>query len=267
MATKKRRTRGGLNIWTRIGDQGDYQRVGAYDEDPFTLICELWREAGVTGLDITARADGMGVDVGRYMGDNYISVYWGTARSSEPERGLTEEERADLCGLWKLYEYEGPDGGAPVVPDLCLVRLDTTENYRDGAPDLIEQGGRLWDVYLFDRTRRVHAAELTPSYELEYLYSDSDRAPDDDDAREAFSEKLDNANAQNDLTIYVHCRRLDTKANTPNVVPVGAPTIAEWADLLEGHDGDREEAHRALMEGQGEHERCNRRGFPAGAKA
>lgn len=147
------------------------------------------------------------------------------------------------------------------VPCIYLWRCDVTEDYKDGAPELVEQGGKIYEVLFFDGNRHVHAAELTPSFEMHYLYETSDKAPEDDDEREEFLDALEEASRGTEWIQYVHCHEVPLKdAADIGKLRKGSYDVlrytidpGEWSQYLYDAGGDRDEAHGKLMEDMREH--------------
>lgn len=88
--------------------------------------------------------------------------------------------------------------------DAWAIALDETDNYAIDEADapLIRQ---IRGVYLFDRNRRTHLCEITPSYWLIRLY---DQVITHDDMDEYQREGLEYA-YYSSSDIYVHCSTID----------------------------------------------------------
>lgn len=90
---------------------------------------------------------------------------------------------------------------AKTLPDFRLVVIDETKNWAD--EDLVSRAGKIWGAYLYDANRTVHLAEITPSYELHYLYSTAEGdLPDGDLDTLAIHGAPAGA-------YYMHCRGID----------------------------------------------------------
>ena len=91
---------------------------------------------------------------------------------------------------------------AQLLPRFRVVLLDETEHWTDEG--LKEKAGKIWGAYLYNEARVTYAAEITPSYELKYLYSTAqNRLPDD------MEEMLLLYGAGDDPYKYMHCRDVD----------------------------------------------------------
>jgi len=89
--------------------------------------------------------------------------------------------------------------------DAWAIALDETDYYTISAADapLIKQ---IRGVYLFDRNRRMHVCELTPSYWLIHLYDQVILVDPDDPRREELYEDYEYYSRSD---IYVHCSTID----------------------------------------------------------
>ena len=143
-----------------------------------------------------------------------------------------------------------------VLPELRLWVRDETHLYQEtdqGKELLARAGGKIEAVFIFDAALHVHCCELTPSFEMNYLYSVTKASPDDDEAREALYSDLDEANLETERVQYFHVRGIDLdKCQILNAV-----TAEEWNKLVEEHDGDRDAAYEEWREKQIEYYNCN----------
>lgn len=109
--------------------------------------------------------------------------------------------------------------GSP-APKFCAIAFDRTSTYEMNTPEERERllnilGGKIFDVYLYDRRKQVHACEITPSYELHYVYSvgnilETSIVEWSEKDREWADEQLRAANTDTDV-MYVHCHSIDTR--------------------------------------------------------
>lgn len=60
---------------------------------------------------------------------------------------------------------------------LKVVEIDETQYWSD---DIVAKAGKLFGVYLYDERVEVFMAELTPSYCLTFLYTNTENHVDDD---------------------------------------------------------------------------------------
>lgn len=64
------------------------------------------------------------------------------------------------------------------LPQFRILLKDETDGWTDQA--LKDKAGRIWTAYLYDETRKVHIADVSPSYEMHYLYCTAEnKLPDD----------------------------------------------------------------------------------------
>lgn len=55
--------------------------------------------------------------------------------------------------------------------ELYVVAIDETEHWSDEIKEKIGTDGKIYAYYLYDASRATHLAEITPSYELRWLYN------------------------------------------------------------------------------------------------
>ena len=77
-------------VWIRLGDQGDYE---SYDS-PNDAGIAVGDFMGVTGQSMTpiGRANTMGVTVGSFQGDDYISLFWGDDDAQPVKRAVLSDK-------------------------------------------------------------------------------------------------------------------------------------------------------------------------------
>ena len=140
-----------------------------------------------------------------------------------------------------------------LTPDFWLVAMEETANWEK---HITEQAGRIFAVYLFDRRRRVHCCELTPSYELHWLY-DTFVSPNLSDRE---SEKLDEeimlGCAETPPVSYFHCHEIDRILRLPGRAFHIGRDQKTWHLLLRDWN-DSEKAHGEMTEALREHYQCN----------
>lgn len=135
-------------------------------------------------------------------------------------------------------------------PILHVVRRDETRFWN---ADVVEKAGRLFGVYLIDKSSETYCCELTPSRWLEYIGPTWSGGPElDDEARDALFEDILQACADSE-GIYMHLRAADALA----VVADHSPTDDEWKAALDEHDGDADKACEALIADVIEYEQTN----------
>ncbi len=89
--------------------------------------------------------------------------------------------------------------------DAWAIAIDETDCYFISEVDapLIKQ---VRGVYLFDRNRRIHVCELTPSYGLTHLYNQVILVDDNDPRREELYDEYEHCSSDD---IYMHCSTID----------------------------------------------------------
>lgn len=94
-------------------------------------------------------------------------------------------------------------------PKICIVKIDETQYWTDKG--LVEAcGGKIFAAYMYDENWRVHCAELTPSYELEFLEYQPGNYIEDSDECERVDTMLSDAQHDNPESVtYRHCRDID----------------------------------------------------------
>lgn len=110
-------------LWMRLGDGGEYESF-----DGMAEVADSLRESNVSGI---SKVDG-GISAPGYQGNNYISLYWGTAESSDLTNQLSEGEFDDLQNML-CYS-----GNITFIKDCELVIVesydedtDTTEEHNE----------------------------------------------------------------------------------------------------------------------------------------
>lgn len=78
------------SLWLRLGDYGDYEEFG----QDFDALGLRLLEAGIGPREFFVMRDG-GFETRGFVGENYISLYWGDAESNFV-RNLTSEEINEL---------------------------------------------------------------------------------------------------------------------------------------------------------------------------
>ena len=63
---------------------------------------------------------------------------------------------------------DGKEVKKTIKPDLYAVKIDETQHWRD---DIKEKAGKIWGVYLMDKSEITHLASLEGSYYLYWLYN------------------------------------------------------------------------------------------------
>lgn len=89
-----------------------------------------------------------------------------------------------------------------IHPHWKVVAIDETHCW---TPVIVTKTGRLWGLYLFDANRHVHCCELTPSYEMWFVETVTERQISDEldgDIR-TWSQEADEGCS------YFHCSDID----------------------------------------------------------
>jgi hypothetical protein len=98
--------------------------------------------------------------------------------------------------------FSSPARAAEPAPEICVLKRDETEFYADA--EFVARAGRLFGVYVFDRTVNVHCCELAPSYECYFVGTQSANQ-----LSEADRELLLEADERTDAVHYWHTQVLD----------------------------------------------------------
>jgi hypothetical protein len=130
-----------------------------------------------------------------------------------------------------------------IVPDFRVCAIDTTRYWDESIRN---QASRVLDVYLYDRRRHVHACSFTPSYELHWVDTIAEDAP------EAVREAV--LTAEHEPVKYVA-----THSEFVEDVPMNLFDRGTWRAYVSEWDGDRETAHRHATEGAMEEAQANAR--------
>lgn len=86
--------------------------------------------------------------------------------------------------------------------DLHIVAYDETSYWSDEIKEKIGKDGKILAYYLFDSSKHIHLAEITPSYELKWLYNRVETSSElsEDEIHEI---EVNNGGSDEDV-IYVH---------------------------------------------------------------
>lgn len=114
---------------------------------------------------------------------------------------IAEDVATEAWGSASFNTVALMDEVRPMRPRFHLVLIDETDDWDE---EIQAKAGQVFACYLYDANRRVHAAELTGSYELHYLYS---HARDDDS--DAMADVLLQNGAPDSDVVYIHCSRID----------------------------------------------------------
>jgi hypothetical protein len=87
-----------------------------------------------------------------------------------------------------------------------ILKRDETEYW---AEEVVARAGRIFGVYAYDPSRKVHACELTASYELHFIESQAENCPDDDSERERLDDEIREGDLYTEPVTYIHCHEID----------------------------------------------------------
>lgn len=138
-----------------------------------------------------------------------------------------------------------------ILPELRLFVRDVSRYCTKELLDLC--GGKVEEVSIFDANRHVHCAELTPSYEMHYLYTVAGVYPDDEIQRDKVDAAVTEASNETDSVSYFHVRSV----NLDKCRVLDAVTAEEWQALVEFHDGNEEDAYQEWIDSRIEYYNCN----------
>ena len=123
------------------------------------------------------------------------------------------------------------------LPKFRILLTDETRDWTDEA--LKEKAGKIWGAYLYDENRGVHLADMSPSYELHYLYCTAEnRLPDD------MEEILTLSGGDRQDVSYGYCRSVDAR-DARFKYDCGQPS------------DPAADSYDAMVESEIEHYRCN----------
>jgi|LakMenEpi03Aug12_release.lakeMendotaPanAssembly.Ray.scaffolds.fasta_scaffold1722534_1 hypothetical protein len=91
-------------------------------------------------------------------------------------------------------------------PEIYIVAIDATSNY---SQQMVDEYGRIFDIYYFNINEVTHCCEITPSYCLEYVASYCEKQPEDELLREKMYDDLQEANLFSEGGYY-HCNYIDS---------------------------------------------------------
>jgi hypothetical protein len=97
-------------------------------------------------------------------------------------------------------------GSTNKVMQIKILKRDETEYWAD---DIVARAGRIFGVYAYDPSRKVHCCELTASYELHFIESQAEKCPDDDHERERLDDEIREGDLYTEPVTYIHCHEID----------------------------------------------------------
>lgn len=122
-----------------------------------------------------------------------------------------------------------------VKPVFKVCRIDETKYYTN--EELIKKAGKIWAVFIYDSAAYTRCCEITPSYELHYVYSTTEHHLTDED-----DELLTEANIHRELVEYNHVHNIEAFSEDDNVL-----FSNEDEDTYENED-DYEERVKEVIE-------------------
>jgi hypothetical protein len=89
------------------------------------------------------------------------------------------------------------------TPHWKIVAIEETRDWDSKALHAWKTG-RMWGIYLFDANRQLHCCEITPSYELHFIETITEKL-----ITEQVYDAIMLADRACDDVKYVHCRSID----------------------------------------------------------
>jgi len=115
-------------------------------------------------------------------------------------------------------------------PNFKLAKFDETDGWDKDTKKIAK---KIYGIYLYNENVVTHCCEITPSYEMHFLGSVTEEAPDDDTEREDFLDEIDVADLNTDLISYFHCSTVNALADDCNIAYSDyKPTKDEYEDEL-----------------------------------
>ena len=130
-----------------------------------------------------------------------------------------------------------------VKPCIRVAKIDETFHWIEPYPEV---AGRIWGVYVYDANRVVHCCEVTGSYELHFVESQTMVRVSDDIQMEMLDGDRDTP-----AVMYLHCgslddaEEIDIEHDPCNPYPKGG--IGTFI-LFESYDGDSDAAIEEALE-------------------
>ena len=100
-----------------------------------------------------------------------------------------------------------------IKPDIRILKINESSHWTDDK--LKAACGVIFGVYMYDASKHVHCCEITPSYEMHFIESQSVRLPDDEEERERIYESLQEGDLHTEPVSYMHCRDIDRIEEIP----------------------------------------------------
>lgn len=113
-----------------------------------------------------------------------------------------------------------------VTPEIYVVKIDETQYWRE---DIQEKAGKIYGIYLVDKSVETHLAELKASWYLYWLYNEVEIADKFEDEDELF--EIENQGNSDEDNKYVHVGSTFEAEHKANI---------DEKDLLEAMDGEEE---------------------------
>ena len=100
-----------------------------------------------------------------------------------------------------------------IKPDIRVLKIDETDCW---CEEMVKKTGRIFGIYVFDATVHVHCCEFTPSYELYFIESTTEKMLSDEDYDEFSISDHDGGQ----MVEYLHVHTVDGFPEIPeNVFP------------------------------------------------
>jgi len=127
--------------------------------------------------------------------------------------------------------------------DFQIIKVDETEQWSD---EIKNQVGKIYCVYLYDKSVVTHCAEITPSYDMHPLYYTTGLSPD------KYSEEVGehvHDQFRDGEPVYFHCSFVEKQEHYPVET-----MLALNKDVWAGQDNDE---YNELVESTVEYFKCN----------
>lgn len=151
--------------------------------------------------------------------------------------------RSNIIKSFKQFILENNTPEFSHEPDLYVVEIDETYQWSDEIKNKLVEGAKIYGVYLLDKSKITHLADLAGSYYLYHLYnsvSDTEGLTEDDIA------EIELLNTDSD-NMYVH-------ENTKFEQEVKVQAAGTYIDVSEITD---EQTYNEFMEQQVDYFKSN----------
>ena len=106
-----------------------------------------------------------------------------------------------------------------------IVKINETPMW---AESMQKRAGKLTGVYIYDDGEQTHCCELTPSFWLEFIQTEPENYPEDDQERERLLDDINDAEIRGgDSSHYRHCSAVEKLSPT---------VLGEFEDMEEARE-------------------------------